>query len=83
MDALLNEDQRQTDVAPQGLPSKQKGPFEEDDQDELDMLLAEEPQPNHPAESDKKKNTEHLNQSLGGKEADFADEEEAMAEMGW
>jgi replication fork protection complex subunit Csm3/Swi3 len=83
LDALLNEDLRQTTIAPQQQPSKQKGPFEEDDQDELDMLLAEEPQQSHSAEGSNNKDSEKANPTQGRKEADFADDEEAMAEMGW
>jgi replication fork protection complex subunit Csm3/Swi3 len=83
LDALLNEDLRKTNIAPQEQPSKQKGPFEEDDQDELDMLLADEPQQSHSAESGNNKGTEKPNPTQGGKEADFADDEEAMAEMDW
>jgi replication fork protection complex subunit Csm3/Swi3 len=79
LDALLNEDLRQTKIAPQEQPSKQKGPFEED---ELDMLLAEEPQRSHPAEGSNK-DSENANPTQRGKEADFEDDEEAMAEMGW
>jgi replication fork protection complex subunit Csm3/Swi3 len=86
LDALLNEDLRQTNIAPQQQPSKQKGPFEEDDQDdqdELDMLLAEEPQRSHPVEGGNNRDSGSANPTQGGKEADFADDEEAMAEMGW
>ena len=83
LDALLNEDLRQTNIAPQEQPNKQKGPFEEDDQDELDMLLAEEPQQSHPAEGSNNKDSGMANPTQGGKEADFEDDEEAMAEMGW
>jgi len=86
LDALLNEDLRQTNIASHEQPSKQKGPFEEDDQDdqdELDMLLAEEPRKGHPAEATNVKGSEKSNPSPGRKEADFADDEEAMAEMDW
>jgi replication fork protection complex subunit Csm3/Swi3 len=83
LDALLNEDLRQTNIAPQEQPNKHKGPFEEDDQDELDMLLAEEPQRSHPAEGDNNKDSGKADPTQGGKEADFEDDEEAMAEMGW
>lgn len=83
LDALLNEDLRQTTIAPQQQPSKQKGPFDEDDEDELDMLLAEEPQHSHPTQGGNSKDSETANPTQGRKEADFADDEEAMAEMGW
>jgi replication fork protection complex subunit Csm3/Swi3 len=83
LDALLNEDLRQTTIAPQQQLSKQKGPFEEDDQDELDMLLAEESQHSRPAEGSNNKDSEKAKPTQGRKEADFADDEEAMAEMGW
>ena len=83
LDALLNEDSRQMNFASQEQSTKQKGPFEEDDQDELDILLAEEPQGSRLAEGGINQEGEKSNPSQGGKEADFADDEEAMAEMGW
>lgn len=78
LDALLNEGS-----GPKTLPEvpkqKSKGPFEddEDDEDELDMLLAEEP-------SNTRANGAHTAaENQKEKEPDFADDEEAMAEMGW
>jgi len=84
LDALLNEDSRPT-VQPEQPATKQKGPFEddEDDEDELDALLAEEPQ-QPPVNGSAIGNIGDAPRSNdNGKEADFADDEEAMAEMGW
>jgi replication fork protection complex subunit Csm3/Swi3 len=84
LDALLNEDRNPT-AQPMQQAAKQKGPFEddEDDEDELDALLAEEP----PATANKDGvagnigNTQHSTNK--DQEVDFADDEEAMADMGW
>jgi replication fork protection complex subunit Csm3/Swi3 len=85
LDALLNEDRQFTaqPTAHHKQPvTKQKGPFEddEDDEDELDALLAEEPQTtgNKGGEAG---NIQHMTNP--GQETEFADDEEAMAEMGW
>lgn len=84
LDALLNEDP-QPAAQPKQPTTKQKGPFEddEDDDDELDALLAEEPQSNkvNGSATGNVGGTQHSTDK--GKEADFADDEEAMAEMGW
>jgi replication fork protection complex subunit Csm3/Swi3 len=84
LDALLNED-RQPTAQPKQQATKQKGPFEddEDDQDELDALLAEEPHAtgNKGGVAGDSSNTQHSTNN--GQEADFADDEEAMADMGW
>lgn len=84
LDALLNEEPRPA-VQPKQQTTKQKGPFEddEDDEDELDALLAEEPQKNK-VNSAATGNTGGDQPSKdNGREDDFADDEEAMAEMGW
>lgn len=78
LDALLNEGSGPT-TQPKEPTQTSKGPFEddEDDEDELDMLLAEEP-------SNTRTNGTHVAASNEKeKEPDFADDEEAMAEMGW
>jgi replication fork protection complex subunit Csm3/Swi3 len=84
LDALLNEDRQPTPQSKQQA-TKQKGPFEddEDDEDELDALLAEESQAtgNKDGIADNTSNTQHSTDK--GQEADFADDEEAMADMGW
>lgn len=83
LDALLNEDSRPADQ-PKQQTTKQKGPFEDDeDEDELDALLAEEPQKSQPngGATGNVGGAQHLRDS--GKDDDFADDEEAMAEMGW
>lgn len=83
LDALLNEESRPA-VQPTQQTTKQKGPFEDDeDEDELDALLAEEPQ--------KGQTNGGTAGNVGGahpsreseRDDDFADDEEAMAEMGW
>ena len=84
LDALLNEDSRLV-APPKQQTTKQKGPFEddEDDEDELDALLAEEPQQSR-TNGGATGNTGGAQPSRNNeKEADFADDEEAMAEMGW
>lgn len=84
LDALMNEDARPT-AQPTQQPAKQKGPFEddEDDEDELDALLAEEPQASG-ANGNVNAKSSNIHQSTNkGEEADFADDEAAMAEMGW
>jgi replication fork protection complex subunit Csm3/Swi3 len=84
LDALLNEDPRPT-VQPTQQTTKSKGPFEddEDDEDELDALLAEEPQQKQ-VNGSATGNTSSAQPSRGsGRDDDFADDEEAMAEMGW
>lgn len=82
LDALLNDD-----AAPPAQPStsqsaKRKGPFEddEDDEDELNVLLAEEHKQDHmhPDRSSALDASKHRED-----EPNFADDEEAMAEMGW
>lgn len=87
LDALLNEDSRTNFGPPQEQPAKQKGPFEDDDddQDKLDMLLAEEPQNSRVNGSGNSASVDQQRQNGNGeeKEVDFADDEEAMAEMGW
>jgi len=84
LDALLNGEPRPT-VPPKQPTMKQKGPFEddEDDEDELDALLAEEPQ-RTPVNDSMISNINGAQLSNNGeRDADFADDEEAMAEMGW
>jgi replication fork protection complex subunit Csm3/Swi3 len=84
LDALLNENPRPV-VQPQQQTTKQKGPFEddEDDEDELDALLAEEPQENQ-VNGGATGNTGGAQPSKDNeRDGDFADDEEAMAEMGW
>lgn len=87
LDALLNEDSTTNSRPTQEQPAKQKGPFEDDDddQDELDMLLADEPQNSRVNGSGDSANVNQQNQNGNGEgnEADFANDEEAMAEMGW
>ncbi|KAL1589236.1 hypothetical protein WHR41_02064 [Cladosporium halotolerans] len=82
LDALLNDD-----AAPPAQPStsqsaKRKGPFEddEDDGDELNVLLAKEHKQDHvhPDRSSTLDAGKHRED-----EPNFADDEEAMAEMGW
>lgn len=82
LDATLNEDSNSRREPTQKEPAKPKGPFEndEDDQDELDMLLAQEHQHTGNANGP---NTRDDNNSKAPQEPDFADDEEAMAEMGW
>lgn len=85
LDALLNEEP-QSVVQPTQQIKKHKGPFEDDDddEDELDALLAEEPQTsgnNNGGASIKANGAPNLSQT--GKDTDFADDEEAMAEMDW
>lgn len=81
LDAMLNEDSNSrrepTQKEPAKEPAKPEGPFEdyEDDQDELDMLLAQEHQHTSKASD--------TNATRAPREPDFADDEEAMAEMGW
>ncbi|KAM0721208.1 hypothetical protein Q7P37_003495 [Cladosporium fusiforme] len=81
LDALLNENPTPRPV--QTGTTKQKGPFEddEDDQDELDMLLAAEPQ--HQPANANGQNASHKTDGNSRQEPDFAEDEEAMAEMGW
>lgn len=84
LDALLNEDLRPAVQSAQQA-TKPKGPFEddEDDEDELDALLAEEPQQNQ-ANGRATIDTGGPQPSKASrKDDDFADDEEAMAEMGW
>jgi len=84
LDALLNENPRPA-VQPQQQTTKQKGPFEddEDDEDELDALLAEEPQ-NNQVNGGATGNTGGAQPLKDNRrDEDFADDEEAMAEMGW
>lgn len=82
LDAMLNEDSNSRSQPAQKKPTKPKGPFEddEDDQDGLDMLLAQEHQHTGNANGS---NTRNDSQSKESQEPDFADDEEAMAEMGW
>jgi replication fork protection complex subunit Csm3/Swi3 len=84
LDALLNEEPQQA-AQPRQQTTKQKGPFEDDnDDDDLDALLAEEPQTSgndNGGESSKAIGSQHPTNT--GKDIDFADDEEAMAEMGW
>lgn len=84
LDALLNEDARPTDQ-PTKQTTKQKGPFEddEDDEDDEDALLAEEPQTSGANGNVNHKSSNIPQSTSRGEEADFADDEEAMAEMGW
>jgi replication fork protection complex subunit Csm3/Swi3 len=84
LDALLNEEPRPT-VQPVQQTTKAKGPFEddEDDEDELDALLAEEPQQNQVNGSATSNVGAIQHSKESRKEPDFADDEEAMAEMGW
>jgi replication fork protection complex subunit Csm3/Swi3 len=81
LDALLNED-RQPTAQPKQQATKQKGPFEddEDDEDELDALLAGEPQTTGSSVGEAG-NAQHSTNK--GQETEFADDEEAMAELGW
>ena len=85
LDALLNEESRPAgQTKQQQQTTKQKGPFEDDeDEDELDALLAEEPQKNQTngGAADNVGSAQHTQDN--GKDDDFADDEEAMAEMGW
>jgi replication fork protection complex subunit Csm3/Swi3 len=84
LDALLNEEPRPAVQPTQQQTTKQKGPFEDDeDEDELDALLAEEPQTNqhNGGATGIVGGAQHSRDS--GKDDDFADDEEAMAEMGW
>lgn len=84
LDALLNSEPRPAAQLNQQT-TKQKGPFEddEDDEDELDALLAEEPQKNN-VNSTATGNTGGDQPSRdNARHDDFADDEEAMAEMGW
>jgi replication fork protection complex subunit Csm3/Swi3 len=84
LDALLNEEP-QPAIQPKQPTTQQKGPFEDDkdDEDELDALLAEEPQQSqvNNGATGNSSSAQHTND--GGKNTDFADDEEAMAEMGW
>ena len=84
LDALLNENSRPA-VQPQQQTTKQNGPFEndEDDEDEFDALLAEQPQNNqvNGGAAGNPGGAQPLKDN--GRDDDFADDEEAMAEMGW
>ena len=84
LDALLNEESRPAVQPTQQQTVKQKGPFEDDeDEDELDALLAEEP-PNIQTDGTANGNTSSAQPSRNSaKDDDFADDEQAMAEMGW
>lgn len=84
LDALLNKEP-QPAVQPKQQTTNQKGPFEddEDDEDELDALLAEEPQEAQVNGSATANLGSAQHSKDGTKDADFADDEEAMAEMGW
>jgi replication fork protection complex subunit Csm3/Swi3 len=84
LDALLAEDTALTKTAAPQLP-KQRAPFEEDeDEDEMDALLAEE---NSVAFGGSKSQQETQQSQRAGSTSnertvnDFADEEEAMADM--
>lgn len=84
LDALLNEESRPAVQTKQQQTTKQKGPFEDDeDEDELDALLAEEPQKNQTngGATGNVGSAQHMQDN--GRDDDFADDEEAMAEMGW
>lgn len=84
LDALLNEESQPAVQPTQQQATKQKGPFEDDEEeDELDALLAEEPQKNQTngGATGKVGGAQHSRHSR--KDDDFADDEEAMAEMGW
>jgi len=84
LDALLNEESRPAVQPTQQQTTNQKGPFEDDeDEDELDALLAEEPQKGQ-INGGPSGNVGGAQPSRNsGKDDDFADDEEAMAEMGW
>ena len=84
LDAFLNEESRPAVQPTQQQTTKQKGPFEDDeDEDELDALLAEEPQKSQ-TNGDAASNVASAQPSRNnGQDDDFADDEEAMAEMGW
>lgn len=83
LDALLNEESRPAVQTEQQQTTKQKGPFEDDeDEDELDALLAEEPQIQTNGGTNCNVGSAQHTQD-NGRDDDFADDEEAMAEMGW
>ena len=84
LDALLNENSGPT-AQPTQPTQKPKGPFEDDeeDEDELDMLLAEQPQNSRARDASNDKATGTGSSAEREQEPDFADDEEAMAEMGW
>jgi replication fork protection complex subunit Csm3/Swi3 len=84
LEALLNEEPHPA-VQPKQPTTKQRGPFEDDEDgyDELDALLAEEPQRTYVAGGASGYIGGAQQAKDVGKDADFADDEEAMAEMGW
>lgn len=84
LDALLNEESQPAVQPTQQQATKQKGPFEDDEEeDELDALLAEEPQKNQTNGGATGKVGGAQRSRHSRKDDDFADDEEAMAEMGW
>jgi len=87
LDALMAENEPTAPRAAQSKPQQQRGPFEEDDagpdEDELDALMAEEQGSSGGTNA---ATTQVAGQSSRQEQRDgddFADEEEAMASMGW
>lgn len=84
LDALLAENTNATTTQKASQPPPKRGPFEEEDidDDELEALLAEEPEANTVA---KQASAPMSNDKATGRtpprEDDFADEEDAMADM--
>lgn len=84
LDALLNEGAGAGTGPAQQEQAPARGPFEEGsdvDEDELDALLAEQDDTGARAPSDQRDGPSRAVSGGGGD--DFADDEEAMASMGW
>lgn len=86
LDALLNEDAGGREASSNEKQRPTGGPFEEDSDlegDELDALMAEQDDPGANKPHEQRSGSNQAAKRHGDDGDDFADDEEAMASMGW